>query len=80
MKKEGKLASLSGSELIGWDVWIVTGVSESGDCYGPWVFFKEPNEDKLREICKERCDWTEDDGPGDFGSHTHLTVTKCTIE
>ena len=39
--------------------------------------------EKLKEICKDYCDWGDDearDGPGDFGSHTYLTVTQCTVD
>ena len=62
-------------------VWVVIGSSESGDRYGPFVLSKKPTEKKLREICKEHCDWSEDeDGPGDFGSHTYLSNTQCEVD
>ena len=64
-------------------VWVVTGTSESSDHYGPFVLSKKPTKEKLKEICKDYCDWGDDearDGPGDFGSHTYLTVTQCTVD
>lgn len=62
-------------------VWVVTGKSESGDHYGPWVLSVEPNKNKLKEIC-ELCDWPDDeeDGPGVFGSYTYLTVTAKVVD
>jgi hypothetical protein len=62
-------------------VWVVTGESESSDHYGPFVLSEKPSEAKLKEIC-EHCDWPEgeNDGPGDFGSYTYLTVTECEID
>jgi hypothetical protein len=60
-------------------VWVVTGKSESGDDYGPFILSKKPTKAKLKEICR-RCDWDGDDGPGDFGSHTYLTTTECTVD
>lgn len=62
------------------NVWVVTGNSESGDRYGPFVLSKKPNDKKLKEICKQ-CDWPDDtEGPGDFGSYTHLTINKCMVD
>lgn len=63
-------------------VWVVTGESESGDHYGPFVLSKKPDQKKLKEICKNHCDWQEGrtDGPGDFGSYTYLTVTPCVVD
>lgn len=62
-------------------VWVVTGESESGDHYGPWVVSEKPDEQKLRQIASH-CDWPEgeDEGPGDFGSYTFLTVFKCELD
>lgn len=61
-------------------VWVVIGKSESCDDYGPFVLSKKPTKKKLREICKQ-CDWPDDiEGPGDFGSYTYLTTTKCVVD
>lgn len=61
-------------------VWVVTGDSESGDDYGPFVFSKKPSKEKLRKLCEEHCDWGEGDGPGNFGSYTYLTTTACEVD
>lgn len=54
-------------------VWVVTGQSESGDPYGPWVFMKKPTQAKLKKLVREQGDdGADDDGPGDFGSWIHL--------
>jgi len=34
-------------------VWVVTGQSESGDEYGPWVFAEEPTEEQLKQLVSE---------------------------
>lgn len=58
-------------------VWIITATSESGDDYGPKVYYHEPNEkDKRYFIKKETNEEIDIDGPGDFGSYVYLTITK----
>jgi len=54
-------------------VWCVTGHSESGDDYGPWLFDKKPTQKQLKKMLKEDCpnEW-DDEGPGAFGSYVHL--------
>lgn len=64
-------------------VWVVTGTSESGDHYGPFVFRRKPTQAKLKKICKLYCDFgdgDDGDGPGDFGSYTYLTMSSCAVE
>ena len=56
-------------------VWVVTGKSESGDDYGPWVFKTKPSQKRLKKLLREEApgEW-EEDGPGDFGSYVHLST------
>lgn len=57
-------------------VWIVTGESESGDKYGPYVFAKKPTQKQLKQFCEaDNADgeWT---GPGNFGSYIYLSVKE----
>lgn len=54
-------------------VWCVTGHSESGDDYGPWLFNKKPTQKQLKKLLKEDCPGEWDDGPGAFGSYVHLS-------
>lgn len=60
-------------------VWVITGNSESGDHFGPFVYDYEPSEAEKRYLIKHECDWYDDDGPGDYGAYTYLTVTKTEI-
>jgi hypothetical protein len=69
---------LYGSTIM--KIWSVTGHSESGDDYGPWLFNKKPTDEQLEAILKEDCpgefEEEEDgtyDGPGSFGSYVHLS-------
>ncbi len=62
------------------EVYALTGVSESSDQFGPFVFRKEPTGKEKMELIRDRCDWEEEDGPGDYGSYTYLTVSKVPIE
>ena len=57
-------------------VWIVTGHSESGDDFGPLVFWDKPTESELEEIAYDWDGTDERDGPGDYGSYVFLTVSK----
>lgn len=44
-------------------VWVVTGRSESGDDYGPWVYSSKPSEKFLKQMLKENFpDEFDDDG------------------
>jgi hypothetical protein len=68
---------------------VVTGRSESGDDYGPWVFDKRPSEKFMEAFLREYspCEFLddedyenyEDEGPGDFGSTVYLTYNECII-
>lgn len=65
------------------EVCVVTGHSESGDDYGPWVFTKRPSEEYMKAFLKEYAagDWDDDeDGPGEFGSYVHLRYHTCSID
>lgn len=66
-------------------VCVITGHSESGDDYGPWVFDKKPSDKFLKSFLKEVApgeffDGMDDDGPGIFGSELHLHFMTCTID
>jgi hypothetical protein len=61
-------------------VYVVSGRSESGDDFGPFVFRKRPTDAEKKKLIHERMDWSEDDGPGDYGSYTYLSVTKTLVE
>lgn len=65
-------------------VCVITGHSESGDDYGPWVFDKKPSDEFLKKILAEYAPGeyppNEDDGPGIFGSELHLHFHTCTID
>ncbi len=54
--------------------WCITGHSESGDDYGPWLFNKKPTDEQMEAILREDCpgEW-DDEGPGAFGSYVHLS-------
>lgn len=62
-------------------VWIVTGNSESGDQYVPYVFSKKPSKKILKQLAFE-LDGDIDDptGCGDFGSYVYLDVEKVEID
>ena len=59
-------------------VFVVTGVSESTDHYGPFVYKKKPS-DKVLEALVKMLDYGEGDGPGDYGSYVHLSVDRCKV-
>ncbi len=77
MKNEGK------------KVVVVTGHSESGDDYGPWVFEQRPSEEFMEAFLREEApgeflddeeyEVMEDEGPGDFGSFVSLKYSECVI-
>lgn len=59
--------------------WAVTGSSESGDHYGPFLFDHAPTDDEKKQLIMDECDWAEPDGPGDYGSFTYLTVSRVQL-
>lgn len=63
---------------------VITGKSESGDDYGPWVFDKKPSDKFLKkflaEVAPGEYPGIDDDGPGIFGSELHLWFNTCTID
>lgn len=65
-------------------VCVITGHSESGDDYGPWVFDKKPDDEFLKKFLAEHAPGeyppSEDDGPGIFGTELHLRFLACTID
>jgi len=59
-------------------IWSVTGESESGDDYGPWLFNKKPTDKQLELMLRTDYDYefpdAEDgEGPGSYGSYIHLS-------
>lgn len=61
-------------------VWVVSGHSESGDDYGPYVFSKKPSKKALRDLAYSwDGDEEGDNGPGDYGSYVHLSVSHCIV-
>ncbi|HEY5267674.1 MAG TPA: hypothetical protein VII94_00900 [Candidatus Saccharimonadales bacterium] len=63
-------------------VTVITGRSESGDDYGPWVFDRAPSDEQLESFLREECagDFCEDDkGPGIFGSYVHININEVEI-
>lgn len=67
-------------DLIGQTVWVLTGHSESGDDYGPFVFAKKPFKKKLKEIAYDWDGVKGMRGPGDFGSFVFLELSETEIE
>lgn len=65
-------------------VCVVTGHSESGDDYGPWVFDQKPSDEFMKAFLEVYAPGeyppSEDDGPGIFGSELHLHFHACTID
>ena len=59
-------------------VFVVTGKSESGDSYGPYVYKTKPSDKVLKELVKG-LDYGEGDGPGDYGSYVYLSVDERVI-
>ncbi len=61
-------------------VWVLTGKSESGDDFGPYVFAVKPSPEKMSELCHD-ADGSEDkDGPGYDGSYIHLVTEEVTVQ
>ena len=59
-------------------IWSVTGESESGDDYGPFLFTKKPTEKQLELMLRADYDYEfpdpeDGEGPGSFGSYIHLS-------
>lgn len=79
-KKTSKKIDVTKTEQVG-EVVVVTGHSESGDDYGPWVFTKRPSEEYMEAFLREYApgEW-DDDGPGDFGSYVYLSYHECSID
>ena len=61
-------------------VWVVLGASESGDDYGPVIFWDKPSEEKLKEMAHDWDGCAEEDGPGNYGSYVYLAVDKVRIK
>lgn len=82
-KKTEKKIDVTNLESLG-EVVVVTGHSESGDDYGPWVFDKKPSDEFMKAWLKEFApgdfDEDEEEGPGDYGSYVHLSYHNCTID
>ena len=70
-------------------IWIITGVSESTDHFGPDVFDHKPSKEEISEWC-HNCDgkgthWDDDlssyeDGPGFDGSYVYPEVNEREIK
>jgi len=61
-------------------VWVVTGVSESADHYGPFLFSDKPTQELLKKIAFFCDGYEEEEGPGDFGSYTYLDVNETEVD
>lgn len=61
-------------------VWVVTGHSESGDDYGPYVYNKKPGKKLLKSLVLDWDSTDELDGPGDYGSYVFLKVDEADVE
>ena len=61
------------------EIWAVTGQSESGDDYGPYLYHKYPTDEQLTALVKV-LDYGDGDGPGDYGSYVHLTIRLAKFE
>lgn len=80
-KKTDKKIDVTNLEIMG-EVVVVTGHSESGDDYGPWVFNSRPSDEFMKAWLKEFAagDFEDDeDGPGDYGSYVHLKFHESSI-
>lgn len=61
-------------------VCVVTGNSESGDEYGPWVFSQKPTDEQLEAFLREKAPGEfESEGPGDFGGYLQVTTTVVEV-
>ncbi len=81
-KKTDKKIDVTNLESLG-EVVVVTGHSESGDDYGPWVFDRKPSDEFMKAFLKEYAagEWEDDeDGPGHYGSYVHLRFHSATID
>ena len=61
-------------------IWIVTGVSESTDHYGPLAFSTKPSKSQLSKLAHS---WDGDDekqGPGFDGSYVDIDVSCVGVE
>lgn len=75
-KQQAAEAKKNGREVR----WVVTGVSESSDHYGPYILSKKPTSDQLKRIALG-CDSNDElDGPGDFGSYIYLKIAQCVVD
>ena len=66
------------------DVTVIIGKSESGDDYGPWVFYNTPSEKELEVFLREECvgefpEENEDEGPGIFGSYLYVSIHEIEV-
>ncbi len=61
------------------NIYVVRGHSESGDDYIA-AFYKKPTDAELKDLCYKWdgpvANGIDDEGPGEYGSFVHLTITK----
>ncbi|MGY5795172.1 hypothetical protein ACXHXM_34015 len=48
-------------------VWVMTGSTESGDDYGPYVFADKPSEAQMQELLKRDMPFEFEDADGPWG-------------
>lgn len=66
-------------------VWVVSGVSESTDHYGPKAYDHKPSDGELSELSHSWDGHFGDldgyePGSGDYGSFVHLDIQKVVID
>jgi hypothetical protein len=66
--------------IVGKKVWVLSGVSESSDHFGPLVFAEKPSEERQKQIAFSWDGNEDEDGPGDFGSYVYLELEEAVIE
>jgi hypothetical protein len=62
-------------------VFVINIDSESGDHYGPYVVENKPNKKQLKKWLKNKfpCEFTDDEGPGDFGSYLFVHISEVYV-
>lgn len=64
-------------------IFVVTGETESGDKYGPFVFVKKPTDKQLkafwRKYCPEEFDLSSGEGGGTWGSYLFASVEEVAM-
>ena len=61
-------------------IWVITGVSESADHYGPFLFSKKPTKELLKKMAYMCDGYEEEEGPGDFGSYVYLKTNEVEVD